>query len=149
VLTDINTGADLKARCDAEIAAFQEGIRWLEAFSGPANTADYLEPLNTVMVNAINISYTASTLAAVHPDEAVRKAADACTQAMSRVESDFSLSRPIFDHVSAVDTSAEDAATQRFQERLLLSFRLSGVDQDEATRSRIKALNEEITAVGQ
>jgi thimet oligopeptidase len=149
VLADINTGDAMKARCDAELAAFRDGIHWLEAYSGPVNSTTYLEPLNTFIVNAINMSYAASTLAAVHPDEGVRNAADACTQAMSSVQSDFSLSRPIYDHVSAVDTSADDAGTQRFQEKLLLSFRLSGVDKDQATRQRIKALNEEITAVGQ
>ncbi len=95
------------------------------------------------------MSFVAGSMAAVHPDEAVRNAADACTRAMSRVQSDFSLSRPIYDHVSAVDTSAADAHTQRFQKKLLLSFRLAGVDKDEATRARIKQLNEEITATGQ
>src|SRR5690606_7691645 len=79
----------------------------------------------------------------------VRNAADACTQAISSVQSDFSLSRPIYERVSAVDSTAADEGTQRFQEKLLLSFRLSGVDQDDATRVRIKQLNEEITATGQ
>ncbi|HKX57467.1 MAG TPA: hypothetical protein VJN01_15260, partial [Xanthomonadales bacterium] len=148
-LADINSGTAMQSRCDAELAAFAEGIRMLEQFSGQPDAPNYLEPLNTVIVNALNMSFAAGTMAAVHPDEAVRTAADACTQAMSGVQSDFSLSRPIYDQVSAVDTSAADANTQRFQEKLLLSFRLSGVDKDEATRARIKQLNEQITAVGQ
>jgi thimet oligopeptidase len=148
-LTDIYSGAGLQSRCDAEVAAFSAGIKTLEQFTGQADVDNFLEPLNALVVSAINMSFAAGTMAGVHPDEAVRKAADACTQAMSSVQSDFSLSRPIFDYVSAVDTSAADANTQRFQQKLLLSFRLSGVDKDEATRARIKQLNEEITAVGQ
>ncbi len=147
-LADISTDADLQSRCAAETAAFAEGIKALEAFSGTPAFENFLQPLNTVVVNALNMSFVAGALAAVHPDAALRTAADACTQAMSGVQSDFSLSRPIFDQLQAVDSTAADAETQRFLEKLLLSFRLSGVDKDETTRARIKQLNEEITAVG-
>ncbi len=148
-MADISTGATMQSHCAAEVAAFAEGIKALEAFSDVPTAVNFLEPLNTIVVNAINMSFMAGSLAAVHPDAAVREAADACTQSMSSVQSDLSLSRPIYDQVSAVDNSAADAETQRFQEKLLLSFRLSGVDKDEATRVRIKQLNDEITAVGQ
>jgi thimet oligopeptidase len=148
-LADVNSGAAMQSRCAAEVAAFAEGIKALEAFDGQAGVENFLEPLNNVVVNSLNMSFAAGSLSAVHPDAAVREAADACTQALSGVQSDFSLSRPIYDHITAVDTSAADAGTQRFQEKLLLSFRLSGVDKDAATRARIRELNEEITAVGQ
>lgn len=151
-LSEISSGADLQSRCEAESAAFAEGIRALEALQAPPATPtveNFLMPLNTVVVNAMNMSFLAGTLAAVHPDRALRDAADACSQSMSSVQSDFSLSRPIFDQLLALDTATSDAETQRFQEKLLLSFRLSGVDKDEATRARIKQLNEEMTVVGQ
>jgi len=148
-LAEIGSEADLQSRCEAETAAFAEGIRALEAFSGAPAVENFLQPLNTVVVNATNMSYIAGTLAAVHPDAALRTAADACTQALTGVYSDFSLSRLIFDQLQAIDINAVDAATRRFLEKLLLSFRLSGVDKDEAIRARIKQLNDEITAVGQ
>lgn len=148
-LADVATGEQFKARCEAEVKALADGIASLEEFPGEVSIESFLEPLNTVMVSAYNMAMMASGMAAVHSDAGVREAADACSQSMSGVLSDFSLSRPIFDRVSQLDTSAADAGTQRFQEKLLLTFRLSGVDQDEATRARIRELNEEITAVGQ
>jgi thimet oligopeptidase len=93
--------------------------------------------------------YAGSVLAAVHPDKAVRDAADACNQALTPVFSDYSLSRPIYERLAAVDLAAADADTRRFVEKQLLAFRLAGVDRDEATRARIKELNDEMTRVGQ
>ncbi len=148
-LADITDGAAMQARCEAEVKAFAGGIKALEAFDSHSSSRDFLEALNTVVVNSLNMSLVAQTLSAVHPDAAVREAGDTCTQAMSGVQSDFSLSRPIYDQVSALDVSSADADTQRFVTKMLLSFRLSGVDQDEATRARIRELNEEITAAGQ
>jgi thimet oligopeptidase len=148
-LADITDGAAMQARCEAEVVAFAAGIKGLEAFATSGSSADFLESLNKVVVNSLNISLVAQTLSAVHPDAAIRAAADACTQALSGVQSDFSLSRPIYDQVKAVDLAAADADTRRFVEKMLLSFSLSGVDRDEATRARIRQLNEEITATGQ
>jgi thimet oligopeptidase len=85
----------------------------------------------------------------VHPDVAVRDAADACGQALTAVLSDLMLSRPIYDALSAMDISAYDASTQRFVEKLLLDFRLSGVGKDEETRGRVKELNDLIVTIGQ
>ena len=42
-------------------------------------------------------------------------------------------------------TPAEDAATRYYLERTLLGYRLAGVDRDEATRDRIRALADRMT----
>jgi len=148
-LTDLQSAEEIKDVCDAEVAALKQSMSGLEQFAGQPAVKNYLEPLNAWLADYDTMSNMANAIAAVYPDAAAREAADACGQALSSVSSDISLSRPIYDRVSRVDVSAADADTQRFVKKLLLSYSLSGVDKDEATRARIKALNEEITAVGQ
>jgi len=148
-LASLQTAEQLKAACDAEVAAFKADVARLEAFSGTPTVEGYLEALNAMLVSSSNMIYAGSVLASVHPDEAVRDGGDACNQALTPVFSDYSLSRPIYERVAAVDLSGADADTRRFVEKQLQAFRLAGVDRDEATRARIKELNDEITRVGQ
>ncbi|MEJ8566733.1 M3 family metallopeptidase [Elongatibacter sediminis] len=148
-LDELGTAESLEAACEAEIEALRSGITALESFSAEPDAENYLEPLNSVMVNAYNMVLAAGLLAAVHPDKDVRGAGDACNQDMSGVLSDYSLSRPIYDRISRVDTAGLDADSQRFVEKMRQNFRLAGVDRDDATRARIRELNEEITAAGQ
>ncbi|MCW8871431.1 MAG: M3 family metallopeptidase, partial [Xanthomonadales bacterium] len=148
-LADLQTAEDLKAACDAEIEALKADVARLEAFSGTPTVAGYLEAVNATLVSASNLIYAGSVLASVHPDKAVRDAGDACNQALTPVISDYSLSRPIYERVAAVELVAADADTRRFVDKQLQAFRLAGVDRDDATRARIKELNDEITRVGQ
>jgi thimet oligopeptidase len=146
---ELTTAADLNAACDAEVAALTAALAALEQAAVDVSDRDYLEYLNGQFVSASNMSYRAASFAGVHPDKAMRDAGDACGQALTTVYSELTLSRPVFERISAMDLAAEDAETQRFVEKLLLTFRLAGVDRDAPTRERIKALNDEIVTIGQ
>jgi thimet oligopeptidase len=148
-LDELQTADQINAVCEGEVAMLNESIVALEQFADAPGVSNYLKPLNAMRVSYSNMSNAVQVLGAVHPDADAREASDKCTQALSAVSSDLGLSRLIFDRVSGVDVTTEDAGTQRFVEKLLLSYSLSGVDKDEATRARIKELNEEITTVGQ
>jgi thimet oligopeptidase len=159
-VTDIvalKTADDLDAACAAEVAALQAALATLERPAdggsnpndGPANDLNYLEYLNSQFVSGSNMANRAGTLAAVHPEAPMRDAGDVCGQALTKVYSELTLSRPIYDRLSAIDLAAADPETRRFVEKLLLTFRLAGVDQDEETRQKIKTLNDEIVAIGQ
>ncbi len=81
----------------------------------------------------------------VHPLAAVRDAAQELQQAISAEGRALSLNREVYEALAALDVSGEDAATQYYVERALLGYRLSGVDKDEATRERIRALADKMT----
>jgi Zn-dependent oligopeptidase len=85
----------------------------------------------------------------VHPDETLRAAGDECERLLTTLATDMSLSRPVYDAVSRIDSGDADEAMQFSLQKLLLSFRLSGVDKDEAARNRIRELSNEIAAIGQ
>ena len=58
------------------------------------------------------------------------------------------LSRPYYDRIAAIDTSDLDAVERYMVEEAVAGFQRSGVDRDEATRQKIRELQNEITAIG-
>ncbi|MFP2910335.1 M3 family metallopeptidase, partial [Pyxidicoccus sp. 3LFB2] len=85
----------------------------------------------------------------VHPDAAFRDAARECEQRVDSANVALSQDRGVYDALVAVDLSGEDAATKYWMERALLDFRRAGVDRDDATRGKVKSLNEELLKLGQ
>jgi thimet oligopeptidase len=79
----------------------------------------------------------------------MRATADAAGQRAAALATEISLDRRVYDALSAMDLTAADEATRYYVERTLLTFRLAGVDKDEATRTRVGALREELVRIGQ
>ena len=91
----------------------------------------------------------AGLLRNVHPNEAVREAANRCEQAISQIVTDVNLSRPLYEAVAAIDLAPLDAATTRLVKHMLRDFRRAGVDRSEAERGAIRRLKDELVQVGQ
>jgi len=85
----------------------------------------------------------------VHPDPAVREAAEGAEREVDALSTGLSLDRGLYDALASVDVSAEDAATRYFVEKSLRDFRRAGVDRDEPTRVKVRALREELVRLGQ
>ncbi len=60
----------------------------------------------------------------------------------------LSLNGDVYKALASLDLSKADAATRYYVKRQLLQFRLAGVDKDEATRARLKQLNDDLTRPG-
>jgi thimet oligopeptidase len=148
-LADIGSAEALTELCTTEEAIFREHFGALEAFDGVPTVDGYYRSLDSLFASLQTVSSTASSLAGVHPDKELRDAGDACSQLLAKVVTDMSLSRPLYDAVSRIDIADADATTQHSIEKLLLSFQLAGVDKNDATREKIRELNDEIVAVGQ
>jgi len=148
-IADIATAEALSERCVAEEASFRERLTVLEAYDGTPSIADYYQSFDSLVSSIGTVASYASSLAAIHPDEALRTAGDECAVLLTKLATDISLSRPVYDAVTRIDTSDADDTTKHSIEKQLLSFRLSGVDKDDATRERIRELSDEITIIGQ
>jgi thimet oligopeptidase len=128
------------------LAAAQRAIDKIVANKG-AKTVD-----NTVanfdeatrQLNAANAF--SSLMEAVHPDVGYRDHATAMTRKISVAQTALALNRGVYDALAAVPLGNADAVTQYYVKRQLLEFRLAGVDKDEATRARLKVLNDQKTA---
>ncbi len=90
-----------------------------------------------------------SLIEQVHPDESMRTTAEQLTQKVSAFATDISLNRGVYDALFAIDASDADPVTHYYLKRTLRDFRLAGVDKDDETRKRIKALRDELVAIGQ
>jgi thimet oligopeptidase len=85
----------------------------------------------------------------VHPHAALRDAAEAAEQEVDALSTELSLDRGLYDALAALDVSGEDAATRYLVAKSLRDFRRAGVDRDLPTRTRVRALREELVRIGQ
>jgi thimet oligopeptidase len=85
----------------------------------------------------------------VHPDAQLRDAAEAAEQEVDALSTELSLDRGLYDALARLDASREDEATRYFVTKSLRDFRRSGVDRDDETRARLRALREELVRIGQ
>ena len=127
------------------------GLRRAEALRPKviAAKADTLSLYNELLLSASASNALAGLMSEVHPDEAIREAARTCEQEISRFYSDLALDRGMYDALAAVDLAVADADTRRFVSHTLRDYRRAGVDQSEAVRDRLKAIDEELTKLGQ
>jgi thimet oligopeptidase len=137
------------AACSADLERARAQIATLKTLK-PATDGHALLEAYDEATAALGASFNRSSLAReVHPDAAFRDAARACEQQADALNVEISQDRGVYDALSAVDLSKADAATRYWMERTLLDFRRAGVDRDDATRAKVKALNEEVLKLGQ
>jgi len=81
----------------------------------------------------------------VYPQKEVRDVAEDLLQKISQAGVELSLNRDVYQALAAIDASAANSATKHYLDRTLLQYRLAGVDRDDATRTRIKELQDKAT----
>src|SRR5579862_4152272 len=89
--------------------------------------------------------YFAGLMEQVHPDATFRDHATAMLTKASAAQTAIALNHDVYNALAALDLSKADSATRYYVQRQLLEFRLAGVDKDEATRTRLKKLNDQAT----
>ncbi|HPZ69118.1 MAG TPA: M3 family metallopeptidase [Dermatophilaceae bacterium] len=115
----------------------------------PGDALATLKAWNDVDIALGSVSSPASLFAEVHPDEAVRERADLAGQEVQKLSTELGLDRELFEVFAALDPAGLDADAARFLDKTLRDFRRSGVDRDEPTRERIRAINERLTLLAQ
>jgi len=148
-MADLDSPARLTALCESENQLLREHLARLESFDGKATVDEYYQSLDSLATSLSTMTFYATSLSAIHPDPELRTAGEECAQLLSDIGTDLGLSRPVYEAVSQLDLGQEDEPTKYSVEKTLLSYRLSGVDKDEATRQRIRELNRELVDIGQ
>ena len=142
------TPQEYAAGCRADLEAAKSGMEALKS-RRPASDVQALDLYDTAQWH-LNTADARSGLAhETHPDAAMRKAAEDCGQQASALQSEFSLDRGIYDALAKIDLSGVDEATRYYVARTLLQFRIAGVDKDDATRTRLKQLDVDLTKLSQ
>ena len=84
-------------------------------------------------------------LDSVHPSKPVRDKAQQLAQRVAEEATALSLNQDVYRALAAVDAAKADEATKHYVERTLLQYRLAGVDKDDATRRRLRELQDKAT----
>jgi thimet oligopeptidase len=127
------------------LAAAQRSIDEITDVKGDKTIQNTLVPYDEAVHQIDSATYFAGLMQEVHPDEDFRNHATEMTRKVSAVATALSLNQSVYHALVSLDLSKADSATRYYVQRQLLEFRLSGVDKDEATRARLKKLNDQLT----
>ena len=134
-------------RCDTSLDLVNKMIADMEARDAVAGAAD-IKFLDTITNLGYSIGFgESSVVAEANPDAALREVGDLCQQRTSDVLTRLSLSRPIYDRLAAIDAASLNPREAFLLARTLRDYRRSGIDKDEETRDKVRALNAELAEI--
>ncbi len=135
----------LSAWVSARLAAHEAALKALIAVKGPRTLENSLRLYDAAIEQLSLAGAQSGVLNSVAAEKAVRDQAQMEAQRVAMAGSALSLNREVYDALVAISLDGADSATKHYVERTLLGYRLAGVDKDEATRDRLKALHEKAT----
>jgi thimet oligopeptidase len=103
-----------------------------------------LAPFDEAVHQLDSAQYFSSLMQQVHPDATFRDHATAMFQKAGAAATALSLNQDVYKALQALDVSKADPATRYYVQRQLLEFKLAGVDKDQATRDRLKKLQDQL-----
>jgi thimet oligopeptidase len=133
--------------CDEVLARANAAVEQLKAL--PKNQLQALELYDELTTSVSNMAARASLAREVHPDPAFRAACEGCEQKLESFSVDLAQNRAVYDALSSVKQDALEPAGAFWLFKTLRDFRRAGVDRDEATRDRVKTLNETLVKLSQ
>ena len=131
-VTDV---ASLQKSVDTRLARAQQLLHDLAAVKEQRTLANTLQPYDDLLEEIRTASGLAGIVAAVHPDEAMRKAGDDLERKADALEAEISLRPDVFRALQAIRLDGVDAESRYYVERTIRELRRLGVDRPEATRA--------------
>lgn len=138
----------LQARVDAELTSARELVAELKA-SPPAEATEVLRVWDRAAGHLGNVDAVGSLFANVHPAVAVREIGDAAEVEAQKLATEWSLDRGLYDVFADLSADGLDDQAARLLAKVREDFRRSGVDRDEATRTRIAEIRQRMTELDQ
>jgi thimet oligopeptidase len=141
--------AAFAARTADRVAAARRSWDRLLAVRGRRTVANTLVPYDEILGQTDVAGRQAGLIREVHPELAVRQAAEQASQQVSAFLTELTLSRPIYDALRAIDLRTADRETRFYLEKTLRAFRLAGVDRDDSTRAQVRELRDRMVVLSQ
>lgn len=117
--------------------------------TAPEGDTAILQLWNDAGIALANAFAVTSLMSSVHPDPALIELAETIEAEARRFNSDLFLDQAVFAQLTSIRQDPLDEGARRMLADALRTFRRSGVDLDEASRDRLRALNERETELGQ
>ena len=127
------------------IVLAQHAIDQMVAVEGARTIDNTLAPFDEATRQLNTAVYLSTLVQQVNPDAAYRDHATALTTKVSDRQTAIALNQQVYKALAALDVSNADPATRYYVQRTLLEFHLAGVDKDEATRERLRKLEDQLT----
>jgi thimet oligopeptidase len=128
--------AGITKACDEALARAREAVAKMEAGKGGAG---YLAEWNALQIDLEGTLYPISNLGSLHPDKAVRTAAEPCLQKATVFNTDLFQSEKLYARVR--DIQPADAAEAKLKKNLTEGFEDSGVALPPEKRARAKEIS--------
>ena len=141
----ITDAASLKRAIDERISRARTLLDAMLAVKGARTVANTLAPYDELLDELNTASGQVAIMMDLHPDAAVRQAAEDLDRAVSGLLDEIPLRPDVYAALTAVDLRRTDAGTRFYVARELRDFRRAGVDKSEATRARLKDLRDQLT----
>ncbi|HEX4066796.1 MAG TPA: M3 family metallopeptidase [Acidobacteriaceae bacterium] len=146
--SDSLNAAALETWVEERLRRHREELDRLIAAPSPRTIDSTLRPFDDAGAELSVAGAQMGLLHSVYPEKAVRDAAEALLQKIAQAGVELSLNRDVYQALAAIDAAGADDATRHYLDRTLLQYRLAGVDKDDATRTRIKELQDKGTLLG-
>ena len=143
----LSDATSLQSLVDARIARARRSLDELIAVHGERTAENTLRPYDDMLAELDTADNEAALMAAVHPDEAMRRAGDDLDRKVVGILAGIEMRTDIYDALSAIRADTLDADTRYYLTRKLAELRRTGINLPEATRARLRRLREELTAV--
>ncbi len=141
------TSGSLEGWVQARLDRHQQAIDRLLAIRGPRTPENTLRAYDEAVAELSATGSQTALLNSVYPDKAIRDTAQALAQKISQAAVQLGLNQQVYQALNQVEPPSDEPATRHYLERTLLQYRLAGVDRDEATRNRIKELQDKATLI--
>jgi Zn-dependent oligopeptidase len=145
--TGLSDAASLQSIVDGRIARARQLLDQLLAVRGTRTAANTLRPYDDIVAELNTAAEEASVLAAVHPDDAVRRAGDELERKAVALAGEIQLRSDVFSALTAIRSDGLDADTRYFLAREIAQLKRMGVDRPAETRAKLQKLRDELTAV--
>ena len=148
VAADAPDVAALDARCDRLLGEARRRIAELETSKAPYTVEKTLVSYDQIdaLLSSVGAEFYSFGQSADTPEK--RKAGVDCGTKVDALATEIGLSRPIYDHLKAIPVPKGDATTAYFLSRTLAAYERGGVAADAATRTKVKALQDELSVLG-
>jgi thimet oligopeptidase len=143
----IADSASLKQVVEGRVARARQLLDDMLAVKGPRTVANTLVPYDELSGELFTAGAQSRVMAALHPDEAVRRTGDELNRTVNALAAEIPLRADVYAALKAIDIGVADRSTRYYVERELKEFALAGVDKPEATRKRIQQLRDELTTL--
>ncbi len=129
------------ARCSEAASLIEESIDALQNRSGPATVAGDLRAYDDIQRLRQAAGGEAQVWLNLNPDRNIREAAQECGIRLRSAGSPLTRSQLIYDRLSAIPMETIPADLVYPLQRILLGYRLRGLDLDPETLARIQEIN--------